>query len=107
MTVETFKALVDRGNAAALRELLSIDASARAAINEPVFAFDSPALASVAGSDNLELVNVLLEFGADPNRKSSWWAGGFHPLYSAKGRIVERLLAGGAIPDACAAAALD
>jgi ankyrin repeat protein len=50
---------------------------------------------------------VLLEFGADPNRKSSWWAGGFHPLYSASPAAAARLLAAGAVADACAAAHLD
>ena len=76
----------------------------RASINEPIFSFDAPAL--VATSD-VEVVNVLLEFGADPNRRSSWWAGGFHPLHGARGVVAERLLAAGAIPDACAAASLD
>ena len=46
-------------------------------------------------------------FGADPNRRSDWWAGGFHALYSANGATAERLIAAGAIPDACAAAHLD
>jgi ankyrin repeat protein len=52
-------------------------------------------------------VDVLLEFGADPNQRSTWWAGGFHALYSATGAAADRLLAAGAIPDACAAAHLD
>ena len=47
-------------------------------IDEPIFAFDSPAL--VANSGNLEMVEALLEFGADPNRKSAWWAGGVPPF---------------------------
>jgi ankyrin repeat protein len=61
----------------------------------------------VASSDNADVVGVLLEFGADPNRKSDWWAGGFHPLYGASDAAAEKLLAAGAIPDACAAAHLD
>ena len=52
-------------------------------------------------------MDVLLEFGADPNRRSDWWAGGFHPLHVARGAAAERLLAAGAVPDACAAANLD
>ena len=39
------------------------------------------------------VADVLLEFGADPNRGSDWWAGSFHPLYGASPRIAERLLA--------------
>ena len=100
-----FHEVVASGDAKALRELLTGDAAARALINEPIFSFDSPAL--VANSGNLAMVETLLEFGADPNRKSSWWAGGFHPLYGATPEVAERLLAAGAVPDACAAAAMD
>ncbi len=105
--LERFKKAVHDGDAKALRRVLQQHDKARAAINDPIFGFNSPALASVSGRGDLELVDVLLEFGADPNRKTSWWAGGFHPLYSASGAIAERLLAAGAIPDACAAAHLD
>jgi len=98
---------VHNGDVVALRRLLETNADLRASINEPVFAFDSPALVAVAGRGDVALVDVLLEFGADPNRKSSWWAGGFHPLYGARGAVAQRLLEAGAIPDACAAAHLD
>jgi ankyrin repeat protein len=104
--IERFKRAVDDRDAPALRRVLEESKEARAAINEPLFGFDSPALVSVAGDRDLELVDTLLEFGADPNRKSSWWAGGFHPLYSAEGAIADRLLAAGAEPDVCAAARL-
>jgi hypothetical protein len=53
------------------------------------------------------MVDVLLDFGADPNRRSDWWAGGFHALYAATGAAADRLIGAGAIPDACAAAHLD
>ena len=95
------------GDTKTLRRLLETNDALRKMINEPVFAFDSPALVAVAGRGDVELVNVLLDFGADPNRRSSWWAGGFHPLYSASGAVAERLLEAGAIPDACAAAHLN
>ncbi len=102
---EQFRSAVERGDAKALPRLLEEHAEVRAGINDPMFGFDAPAL--VASSDNLEIVSVLLEFGADPNRRSEWWAGGFHPLHGARGAVAERLLAAGAIPDACAAANLD
>ncbi len=95
------------GDAAALRRLLESHAELRALVNEPLFAFDSPALVHVAGRGDVALVDVLLDFGADPNLRSSWWAGGFHPLHSATGEVAERLLERGAVPDACAAANLD
>jgi ankyrin repeat protein len=98
---------VGRGDVETLRKLLAESPEARSAINEPLFGFDSPALVAVSGRGDVALVDVLLEAGADPNRKSSWWAGGFHPLHGATRAVAERLIAGGAVPDACAAAQLD
>jgi ankyrin repeat protein len=105
--LERAKKAVRDGDTETLRALLQQHAELRVAINEPLFAFDSPAVVAVAGNGNLEIVDVLLEFGADPNRRSNWWAGGFHPLHNARGAVAERLLAAGAVPDACAAANLD
>jgi ankyrin repeat protein len=94
-----------RRDADALRRLFETHAELRARIDEPVFSFNAPAI--VCYADDRAIVDVLLEFGADPNSRSTWWAGGFHALYSATGETAERLLAVGAIPDACAAAHLD
>ena len=94
-----------RRDAGALRRLFRQHAELRARINDPIFSFNSPAI--VAYANDLPIVEVLLEFGADPNRRSEWWAGGFHALYSATGAAAERLIAAGAVPDACAAAHLD
>jgi hypothetical protein len=104
--IDRFKLAVNRGDAVELRRVLLESAEARAAVNEPLFGFNSPALVSVAGDGNVDVVDTLLEFGADPNRKSSWWAGGFHPLHAASGDVSDRLIAAGAVPDACAAARL-
>lgn len=94
-----------RGDADAVRRILSQHAEFRASINAPVFAFNAPAI--VAYANNLAMLDVLLEFGADPNARSAWWAGAFHALHMATGAAAARLLAAGAIPDACAAAHLD
>lgn len=105
--VEAVRAALYAGNARAVRDLLRRHAELRALINEPVFSYDSPALVHFSGSGNVELIDVLLEFGADPNRRSDWWAGGFHALYGASPAVAERLIAAGAVIDACAAAHLD
>ena len=96
---------LQRRDADAVRRLLLLHASLRARINDPLFSFDSPAI--VAFADDADIVDVLLEFRADPNRKSNWWAGGFHALYSATPASANKLIAAGAIVDACAAAHLD
>ena len=95
----------NRHDAKAVRALFEKNPALRARINEPLFAFDSPAI--VAYAKDPAMVDVLLDFGADPNRRSDWWAGGFHALYAATGAAADRLIAAGAVPDACAAAHLD
>lgn len=92
---------------ATIRGLFAGHPSAAAMIDQPLFPFDSPALVHFAGADDLEMVELLLEMGADPNRRSEWWAGGFHALHHARGTVADRLLEAGARPDACAAANLD
>jgi ankyrin repeat protein len=104
---ERFTRAVRDGDVAELRLLVPYRDELRGVVNAPSFAFDSPAIVSVAGRGDIELVDALLALGADPNQRSEWWAGGFHALYSASGQVAERLLRAGAIPDVCAAAQLD
>jgi len=105
--IDRFRAALEGGDATRLRGLLEQHAELREAINEPLFPFDAPALVHCASTHNVALIDVLLEFGADPNQRSGWWAGGFHPLHCASGPVAARLLAAGAVPDACAEAHLD
>src|SRR5688572_14526860 len=102
--VEQLRGAFHRRDARAIRHLFEEHPELRQHIDQPVFGFDSPAI--VAYANDLPMVELLLELGADPNRRSDWWAGGFHPLHSATGGAAERLLAAGAVPDACAAAQL-
>jgi ankyrin repeat protein len=99
------RAAFGRRDAGEVRRLLARHPEFRARINDPVFPFNSPAIVAFAG--DLPMVEVLLEAGADPNRRSEWWAGGFHALYSATPETADRLVAAGAVLDACAAAHLD
>ena len=103
--VEQFKAAIERHDATALRQLLERSDTARQAIDDTLFAFGGTAL--LASGSHPDIVEVLLQYGADANKKSDWWAGGFHPLHGARGRVAELLLAAGSIPDACGAANLD
>ena len=104
---DEFRAAFEAGRADRVRRLFERHPEARALIDAPVFPFDSPALVHFAGRGDLAMVEMLLEHEADPNRRSEWWAGGFHPLHSARGDVATRLLEAGAVPDACAAAQLD
>jgi len=96
---------MQRCDAAQVHRLLGQHAEFRPLINAPLFPYNAPAI--VACANDAAMVDVLLEFGADPNKRSDWWAGGFHALHVATGAAAERLLAAGAAPDACAAAHLD
>ncbi len=96
---------LQRRDADTAHRLFAQHAQFRQLINAPFFVFNAPAI--VAYANDAALVDVLLEFGADPNVRSEWWAGPFHALHVATGAAAARLLAAGAIPDACAAAHLD
>lgn len=104
---ERFKRAVHARDADEMKKLLPVRMKLRDVVNAPVFGFDSPAIVAVSGAGDVELVDTLLELGADPNRRSDWWAGGFHALYGANDEVAQRLLEAGAVPDACAAAHLD
>jgi ankyrin repeat protein len=72
---EQLDVAIRSGDAERARALLTQHADLRASINEPRFDFDSPAIHQA--KHHLPLVDVLLEFGADINARSSFWAGGF------------------------------
>ncbi|REE88995.1 ankyrin repeat protein [Paenibacillus taihuensis] len=75
-------------------------------INEPWFSFDSPAIVTAAASGSQEMVDLLLENGADLSAKSSWWAGGFGVLHHDHHELSLYLIERGAPVDIHAAAAL-
>ena len=102
---ERLRGAFQRCDARAVRRLFEQYPAFLARINAPAFPFDSPAIVAFTGDP--AMVDVLLDFGADPNQRSDWWAGGFHALHSATGAAADRLIAAGAVPDACAAAQLD
>ncbi len=95
---------VNSNDAKAVRALLRKHPKLKARINEPIFGFDSPAIVSKSGQR--EMVDVLLEAGADINATSKWWAGGFGVLHShtSRGEHGQYLISRGARVDAHAAA---
>src|SRR5215469_8886817 len=91
--VDRFLAALQAGDVERVRALLEQHAEVRAAINEPIGWFNSRPVARA--TRNLPLLDLLLQYGADLNLKSTWWAGGFglleHGLTREEARpIIER-----------------
>ena len=102
--VEEFQAAVGIGDVERVRTLLFEHADVRAAVNDPIAEFGSRPIA--VARKNLPLLDVLLEFGADLNLKSTWWAGGFGILEESSPDEAAALIQRGAIVDIFAAAHL-
>ena len=90
-------------DAAAVRALLEQNPDIKARINDKVGPFNSPAIVSARSR---EMLDVLLDAGADINAKSDWWAGGFGILHSASPEVSAYAIERGAVVDAHAAARL-
>src|ERR1051326_1175738 len=101
--MELFKRAFKTDDALFLRKLLQRFPEMKAIVNEPVAAFDSPAIIHVRSP---EMLDALLEAGADINARSRWRAGGFGLLDSAKPELAAYAIKRGAIVDSHAAARL-
>lgn len=88
---------------AALRSLLAANHGLKTLINAPIGPFDSPAICSVRSK---EMLDLLLEHGADINAKSRWWAGGFGLLDTADDELARYAIERGARIEAHSAARL-
>jgi ankyrin repeat protein len=103
--VEQFRSAVRSGDSDAARTLLERDPEVRAAVNAPLGAFGARPV--VMARHNLAVIDVLLEYGADLNLKSEWWAGPFGILESdITPDQAAPLISRGAIVDIFAAAHL-
>jgi ankyrin repeat protein len=90
-------------DAGRLRRVLLLHPELKARVNDPLFAFDSPAVNHARTRDMLD---VLLEAGADINARSRWWAGGFGVLDGAPPDLAAYAIQRGAKVDPNAAARL-
>jgi ankyrin repeat protein len=100
---EAFVSAVQNENIAQLRTLFAANPALNQNVNDPGLPFDSPAIVIAARRNNRELVDVLIEHGADVNAKSEWWAGAFGALHNADPQMVGYLTARGAQVDVHAA----
>lgn len=101
--VELFKRAFKTDDAVFLRKLVERFPEMKTKVNEPVAAFDSPAIIHARSP---EMLDALIEAGADINARSRWWAGGFGLLDCAKPELAAYAIKRGAIVDAHAAARL-
>ena len=90
-------------DAAAMRGALSRYPELRAAINEPIGSFDAPVVIHVKSR---EMLDALLDAGADINARSRWWAGSFGLLDLAAPAVATYAIERGATLDAHSAARL-
>jgi 2-oxo-4-hydroxy-4-carboxy--5-ureidoimidazoline (OHCU) decarboxylase len=104
--IDSFKQAVETNDPEAVSRLLQSHPSLAARIDEPWFAFDSPAIVIAANRGNRGMVDVLLKYGANINAKSSWWAGGFGVLHHEHHSLSRYLIERGAYVDPHAAAGL-
>jgi len=101
--VELVKQAFQQDDARLVRKILGRYPELKARINDPVGPFDSPAITRVRSR---QMLDVLLEAGADINAKSRWWAGGFGLLHGAKPDLAAYAIQRGAFVDVHAAARL-
>jgi ankyrin repeat protein len=104
---EAFKRAVQSGQSAKVRSLLRVQPALRAQIDAPLFSFDSPAILAAASRKDRQMVDLLLEHGADINARSQWWAGAFGVLPHRDPEFGRYLVERGATVDVWAAAGMN
>lgn len=106
--LEALTAAIKANNAPLVRDVLTRHTSLKSQINAPLpnYGFDAPAIIAAVHKDNREIINALLEAGANINERTLWWAGGFGALDSASPKLAEYLISRGAVVDIHAAARL-
>ena len=105
--LEAFKRAVQEGDSRKLRTLLRTCPTLKAHIDAPLFSFDSPAVLSAASRNDRKMMEALLEYGADINGRSQWWAGGFGVLPNRDPEFAAYLVERGAVVDVWAAAGMN
>jgi ankyrin repeat protein len=98
---ELLKKALQTDDAALARAALSRSPDLKSKVNEPWGPFDTPPVVNVRSR---EMLDVLLEYGADINAKSRWWAGGFGVLDWASPELAKYAIERGAVVSAHAAA---
>lgn len=111
--IDAYKEAVNSANASALRSLLEEHQGLKAVLDEQWFSFGATAMTLAAGRSDRTMIDVLLDAGADINRKSDWKPGPYAPIHSLTygngnldARLANYLIERGAVVDIHAAAGL-
>jgi ankyrin repeat protein len=106
--LEELTAAIKANHASLVRDVLARNESLKVTINEPLpnYSFDTPPILAAVQKENREMVDALLDAGANINERSRWWAGSFGVLDSASPKLAEYLISRGATVDIHAASRL-
>jgi ankyrin repeat protein len=106
--VETLTAAIKANDAPLVGQVLARYPVLKSTLDEPLpnYSFDTPAIVAAVQKDNRDMVEALLDAGADINARSKWWAGGFGVLDSSSEELTPYLIKRGAYVDIHAAARL-
>lgn len=106
--VQALAAAIKGDNAVLVREVLARHPELKSSINEPSrhYSFDAPTLIAAVHRENREMIDALLDAGANINERTRWWAGGFGVLDSASPQLAKYLISRGATLDIHSAARL-
>jgi hypothetical protein len=102
--LDAFAEAVGSRDAAKLRDLLTATPALRQQIDRPLFPFGTQAI--IDAKNDRDIVELLLEFGANINVRSDWSAGGFGVLDDTDPDQAAWLIERGALVDIHAAAGL-
>lgn len=105
---EALKAAVCDSDAPRAREILEHYPELRAKIDDPLpgYGFGQQALFAAVQRSDRAMIDLLLQAGANINKRTEWWAGGFGVLDDCDPGMVEFLRARGATLDAHCASRL-
>jgi ankyrin repeat protein len=106
--VEALTAAIKGNDASLVRAVLARHPVLKSRINEPLpnYGFDAPAIIAAVHKENRDIVDALLDAGANINERTRWWAGSFGVLDSASPQFATYLISRGADVDIHAAARL-
>lgn len=104
---QALRAAIQAGDAGLVRQVLGRFPELAAQLDAPLpdAAFGMTPLLAAVSQGNREMVDVLLQAGANINQRSHWWAGSFGVLDN-DGELHDFLIGRGAVVDAHAAARL-